>query len=57
MVLVKNVQHLFHSFHVSPEYLKDVEGDSENLNTWDIGMELTRPARGLKLWLTLHFRN
>lgn len=53
MVLVKNVQHLFHSFHVSPEYLKDVEGDSENLNTWDIGMELTRPARGLKLWLTL----
>lgn len=26
MVLVKDVQHLFHSFHVNPEYLKDVEG-------------------------------
>ena len=24
-----------------------------HINTWDIGMELTRPARGLKLWLTL----
>lgn len=53
MVLVKDVQHLFHSFHVNPEYLKDVEGDLEHINTWDIGMELTRPARGLKLWLTL----
>ena len=53
MVLVKDVRHLFHSFHVNPEYLKDVEGDMRHINTWDIGMELTRPARGLKLWLTL----
>lgn len=53
MVLVKDVRHLFHSFHVNPEYLKDIEGDCENINPWDIGMELTRPARGLKLWLTL----
>ncbi len=53
MVLVKDIRHLFHSFHVNPEYLKDVEGDLEHINTWDIGMELTRPARGLKLWLTL----
>lgn len=53
MVLVKDIKHLFHSFHVNPEYLKDIEGDSEHINPWDIGMELTRPARGLKLWLTL----
>ena len=53
MVLVKDVRHLFHSFHVNPEYLQDIEGDSEHINPWDIGMELTRPARGLKLWLTL----
>lgn len=53
MVLVRDIKHLFHSFHVNPEYLKDVQGDRENINTWDIGMELTRPARGLKLWLTL----
>lgn len=53
MVLVNDVKHLFHSFHVNPEYLQDLEGDLEHINTWDIGMELTRPARGLKLWLTL----
>ncbi len=53
MVLVKDIKHLFHSFHVNPEYLQDIEGDLDHINTWDIGMELTRPARGLKLWLTL----
>ena len=53
MVLVKDIRHLFHSFHVNPEYLKDIESDATHINTWDIGMELTRPARGLKLWLTL----
>lgn len=53
MVLVKDIRNLFHSFHVNPEYLKDLENDIDNVNTWDIGMELTRPARGLKLWLTL----
>lgn len=53
MVLVNDVKHLYNSFHVNPEYLKDLEGDLEHINTWDIGMELTRPARGLKLWLTL----
>ena len=53
-VLVKNVEHLYSSFHVSPEYLKDVEaGDRYYPNMFDIGIELTRPARGLKLWMTL----
>ena len=51
-VLAKNVGDLYRSFHVSPEYLKDIEDDSA-LNMYDIGIELTRPARGLKLWLTL----
>lgn len=43
MVLVKDIRNLFHSFHVNPEYLKDLENDIDNVNTWDIGMELTRP--------------
>ena len=51
-VLVRNVEDLYRSFHVSPEYLKDIE-DTSALNMFDIGIELTRPARGLKLWLTL----
>ncbi len=53
VVLVDNVKDLYHSFHVSPEYLQDLENDGEALNMYDIGIELTRPARGLKLWLTL----
>ena len=52
-ILVKNVGDLYRSFHVSPEYLKDVDASNGYLNMFDIGIELTRPARGLKLWLTL----
>ena len=52
-VLVKDVNDLYESFHVSPEYLKDICDGNEYLNMYDIGIELTRPARGLKLWITL----
>ena len=52
-VLVKDVNNLYESFHVSPEYLKDICDGNEYLNMYDIGIELTRPARGLKLWITL----
>lgn len=53
MVLVKDKNNLVNSFHTNPEYLKDLETDDDCMNPYDIGMELTRPARGLKLWLTL----
>lgn len=52
-VLVKDLRNLYDSFHVSPEYLKDLNDEQEAVNNFDIGIELTRPARGLKLWLTL----
>ena len=52
-VIVRNVGDLYNSFHVSPEYLKDIESVQGRLNMYDIGIELTRPARGLKLWMTL----
>ncbi|ABX42523.1 pyridoxal phosphate-dependent decarboxylase family protein [Lachnoclostridium phytofermentans] len=53
MVLVKDKANLVNSYHTNPEYLKDLETDGDCINPYDIGMELTRPARGLKLWLTL----
>lgn len=54
MVLVKEKRDMANAFHVHPEYLKDLEtGDEDALNPWDLGIELTRPARGLKLWVTL----
>lgn len=52
-VLVKDLHSLYNSFHVSPEYLKDLTDEQESINNFDIGIELTRPARGLRLWLTL----
>src|SRR5690606_17244630 len=53
MVMVRDKTHLTASFHTRPEYLRDTETDEGQINFWDIGVELTRPARGLKLWLTL----
>ena len=52
-VLAKDINSLYKSFHVSPEYLKDIDSGEYNLNNFDLGIELTRPARGIKLWLTL----
>ena len=44
---------LSHSFAAHPEYLKDAESAAGAVEFWDLGPELTRPARALKLWLTL----
>lgn len=53
VVLVKDRNKLVNSFAAHPEYLKDAEASPEAVEFWDLGPELTRPARGLKLWLTL----
>ena len=53
MVLVRDEQTLLNSFSTHPEYLKDLEDGALLNNPWDLGPELTRPARGLKLWFTL----
>ncbi len=53
VILVRNRRHLLESFHARPEYLRDAQTDDTSFNFWDLGPELTRPARSLKLWLTL----
>lgn len=53
VVLVRNQSCLVKSFATHPEYLKDSEISEGSIEFWDLGPELTRPARGLKLWLTL----
>ena len=53
MVLVRDQNRLLQSFSVHPEYLKDLEKDSSLINPWDLSIELTRPSRCMKLWLTL----
>ena len=53
VVLVRDQSTLVRSFAAHPEYLKDAESSPEGIEFWDLGPELTRPARRLKLWLTL----
>mgnify|MGYP002228595406 CR=1 FL=1 len=53
MVLVRDQSHLVRSFAVHPEYLTDAGAFNEAPDFWDLGPELTRPARSLKLWITL----
>lgn len=53
MVIVKNKNHLLSTYGVEAEYLDDITSTNENIDPEKLGMELTRPPRGLKLWVTL----
>lgn len=53
MIFVRDRTVLSRCYSTRPEYLEDADVDGEAINFWDLGPELTRPARGLKLWLTL----
>lgn len=53
LVFVRDRKHLAASFHALPEYLRDAQSSDDTINFWDYGPEQTRPARALKLWLTL----
>lgn len=52
-IICRDRRKLLNSFHANPEYLKDVESTEDNLNFWDMGVELTKPARGMRLWFSL----
>jgi glutamate/tyrosine decarboxylase-like PLP-dependent enzyme len=53
IILVKDRRRLFDSFNIQPEYMASLELTRDNYNPSDLGIELTRPPRGIKLWLTL----
>jgi aromatic-L-amino-acid decarboxylase len=52
-VLLRNREDLRRTFHVLPEYLRDVKGNEEETNFRDYGIQLTRSFRALKLWMSL----
>jgi len=52
-VLVRDRRLLLETFHVTPEYLEDVEGRLEETNFADYGVQLTRGFRALKLWMSI----
>jgi glutamate/tyrosine decarboxylase-like PLP-dependent enzyme len=51
-LLVRDVRPLENAFRVAPEYLQDAAAATDKVNFCDRGIELTRPFRALKLWLT-----
>jgi aromatic-L-amino-acid/L-tryptophan decarboxylase len=54
-VLVRNGRALRAAFEILPDYLRDAETAEEEVNFSDLGLQLTRSARALKLWVSLRF--
>ena len=53
IVLVRDRRWLSQTFKETPEYLKDMEQEGDELNFMYQGIQLTRQFRALKLWLSL----
>lgn len=51
-IIAKNKKNLINAFMEHPEYLEDVI-NSEHTDSWDLGIEMSRPARAIKLWYTV----
>jgi aromatic-L-amino-acid/L-tryptophan decarboxylase len=54
-LLVREGQLLGDAFHVMPDYLQDTAAATGQVNFADRGIQLTRPARALKIWLSLQY--
>jgi len=52
-VLVRDRRQLKETFHILPEYLRDIDLSEEEVNFCDYGVQLTRSFRALKLWMSL----
>jgi glutamate/tyrosine decarboxylase-like PLP-dependent enzyme len=54
-VLVRQGRSLRRAFEILPDYLRDARADAGEVNFCDLGLQLTRSARALKLWVSLRF--
>jgi glutamate/tyrosine decarboxylase-like PLP-dependent enzyme len=54
-VLVREGTRLGEAFHIVPDYLQDTHVGGREVNFADRGIQLTRSARALKLWLSLKY--
>jgi len=52
-LLVRNHKNLSHTFTEKPEYLRDIEGNTSEINFYDHGIQLTRRFRALQLYMSL----
>lgn len=54
-LLVREGRLLEEAFHVMPDYLQDAQARGREVSFADRGIQLTRPARALKIWLSIQF--
>ena len=54
-LLVRDGAQLRRAFEVSHDYLKDVQADVREVNFSDLGLQLTRSSRALKLWMSVRY--
>jgi aromatic-L-amino-acid decarboxylase len=54
-VLVRDGRTLTRAFEMHPEYLLDARTAEGEVNFSDLGLQLTRSARALKLWVSLRY--
>ncbi len=52
-LLVRNHTWLKNTFTEKPEYLRDIEGNTSEINFYDHGVELTRRFRALKFYMSV----
>jgi aromatic-L-amino-acid/L-tryptophan decarboxylase len=54
-LLVRDGAALRRGFEISSDYLKDAEAAEREVNFSDLGLQLTRTCRALKLWISLRY--
>jgi glutamate/tyrosine decarboxylase-like PLP-dependent enzyme len=54
-LMVRDPAKLTDAFRIMPEYLKDVQPGSEEVNFADMGEQLTRYSRALKIWMSVKY--
>jgi len=52
-VLVRDGSKLREAFNITPDYLKDAAGELAEVNFADLGLQLSRGSRALKVWMSL----
>ncbi len=54
-LIARDPNRLKAAFHILPEYLKDTQTSGGEVNFADYGEQLSRMARGIKVWLNVHY--
>ena len=54
-LLIRDGLHLRRAFEIVPDYLKDSEATQDEVNFCDLGVQLTRGWRALKVWMSIKY--